>query len=219
MTRNSSIATDAGILWYLLADIGVPWGPSGPDLPFALFGGYPTGELGSGLGPKELLTPGSGKMHDLKGMEAQPPQRARYFHSSLRDGYRPHPGIGQKWTEKGALIGLTKADWGQTWPSLAFKLGRSWGLAEVEQWGPMLRHVAAMLDRTGEFGRRCADLQSVQITWNYKSRQPLFGAGAPGEHGPPTAEAAPDWQIGSLVPWRLRCGRTFVHTTQNTHPW
>ena len=133
-------------------------------------------------------------MHDLKGMEAQPPQRAWYFHSSLRGGYRPHPGIGQKWAEKGALIGLTKADWGQTWPSLAFKLGRSWSqvgpslaevgalLAEVEQWGPMLRHVAAMLDRTGEFGRRCADMQSVQIT---RAGNLFLGAGAPGEHAPP----------------------------------
>ena len=189
MTRNSSIATDAGILWYLLADIGVPWGPSGPDLPFALFGGYPTGELGSGLGPKELLTPGSGKMHDLKGMEAQPPQRARYFHSSLRDGYRPHPGIGQKWTEKGALIGLTKADWGQTWPSLAFKLGRSWGLAEVEQWGPMLRPCWIEPVNLADVVPICNLFKLHEIT---RAGNLFLVRGHPANTGPPTAEAAPD---------------------------
>jgi len=75
----------------------------------------------------------------------------------LREENRPHP---QNWIErKGAgVLGSTKADWGQTWPSLALKraeeelapdsgqLAPTWVQLEPN-WGPTWRNV-------GTFGRK-----------------------------------------------------------------
>ena len=122
--------------------------------------------------------------------------------------------------ERSANFGLTKADWGQTWPSLAFKLGRSWGL--VGRSRAMGAHVAACCGHVGSNRWIWPTLCRYAICANYIKLQEqanlFLVRGHPANTAPPTAEAAPDWQIGPLVPWRLRCGRTFVYTTQKRTP-
>ena len=122
-----------------------------------------------------------------------------FLYSSRFAKSTAHPG--NRTDRKGAgLLGPTKADWGQTWPSFAL----SWSY--MAQLGHVPTQVGLNMRNLVLCGSICRRSWAQDRPTFYRVENAR----------PPPAEAVPDWQIGHLYfslattpprPRRLRCGR------------